>query len=149
MEETWSVPDVYLLTEGSEGTVAVPDLTLTFLGTGVALDKADGEHVWSSPWDQLEAMAPVERSELPDGRSGIVIVVVERAGRREHRFVLAADEPAETEADVRHLAASHGLQTKRPATKPAVSKALTTLIVLAALATMAALLLSAAHVIHF
>ncbi len=76
------MPDVYLLTEGSEGTVAVPDLTLTFLDSGVALDKADGDHVWSSPWDQLEEMSPVERSELPDGRSGVVIVVVERAGRR-------------------------------------------------------------------
>jgi hypothetical protein len=149
MEETWSVPDVYLLTEGSEGTVAVPDLTLTFLSTGVALDKADGDHVWSSPWDQLEEMSPVERSELADGRSGVVIVVIERAGRREHRFVLAADEPAETEATIRRCAAAHGLRTKRPGSKPAVSKALTALIVLVALATMTALLLSAVHVIHF
>ncbi len=62
------MPDVYLLTDGSEGTTAVPDLTLTFLDTGIALDKADGEHVWSSPWDQLEEMSPVNRSELPDGR---------------------------------------------------------------------------------
>ncbi len=139
------MPDVYLLTEGSEGTVAVPDLTLTFLDTGVALDKADGEHVWSSPWDQLEEMSPVERSELPDGRSGVVIVVVERAGRREHRFVLAADDPAETEATIVRRAADHGLRT---GTKPAVSKALTALIVLAALATMTALLLAAVHVIH-
>ncbi len=72
------MPDVYLLTEGPEGTTAIPDLTLTFLDTGIALDKADGEHVWSSPWDQLEEMSPVNRSELPDGRPGVVIVVVER-----------------------------------------------------------------------
>ncbi len=45
-EATWSVPDVYLLTEGSEAPVAVPDLTLTFLEAGLALDKADGESVW-------------------------------------------------------------------------------------------------------
>ena len=33
-EEAWSVPDVYLLTEGPEGTVAVPHLTPTFLPSG-------------------------------------------------------------------------------------------------------------------
>jgi hypothetical protein len=147
MEETWSVPDVYLLTDGPEGTTAIPDLTLTFLDTGIALDKADGEHVWSSPWDQLEEMSPVNRSELPDGRPGVAIVVVERGRRREHRFVLPADEPAETESAIRRHAADHGLRTNK--VKPAVSKLLTALIVLAVLATVTALLLGAAHVIHF
>ena len=31
------MPDVYLLTEGQEGEVAVPHLTLTFLDSGLAL----------------------------------------------------------------------------------------------------------------
>ena len=37
-------------------------------------------------------MTPVERSVLPDGREGVVIVVVERDRRRRHRFVLATDD---------------------------------------------------------
>ncbi len=142
------MPDVYLLTQGSDGTVAVPHLTLTFLDTGVALDKADGDHVWSSAWEQLEEMSPIDRSELPDGRCGVVIVVIERARRREHRFVLAADEPAETEATICRRAAAHGVRTRKARTRPAVSSTLTVLIVVAALATLTALLLSAVHVIH-
>jgi len=140
------VPGVYLLTEGPDGTVAVPHLTLSLIDSGLALDKADGEHVWTSPWSELEEMSPVERSELPDGRQGVVIVVAERDGKQ-HRFVLASDDPAATEAYVRGRAAAHGVRTNRPAR--AVSRVLTALIVLAAAATLTVLLLSAAHVIRF
>ncbi len=147
MEESWSVPDVYLLSEGSEGTVAVPHLTLTLHQRGLALNKADGERVWSSPWSDLAEMSPIERSELPDGRPGVVIAVTERGGGRQHRFVLATDDPAQTEVTVRGRAAAHGVRTTRQ--KRAVSKALTALVVVAALATMTLLLLSAVHVIHF
>ena len=64
-------------------------------------------------------MSPVERSVLPDGRDGIVILVVWRGRRR--RFVLTTDDVASTEASIRCRAA----------------------------AAITALLLSAAHVIHF
>jgi hypothetical protein len=147
MEETWSVPDVYLLTEGRDGEVAVPHLTLTFLDSGLALDKADGEAVWDSPWEGLEEMSPLERPVLPDGRDGVLIVVVERGRRRRHRFVLATEDLDSTEASIRWRAAAHGLRTR--SARPAVSRALTVSITLAALATMTVLLLSAAHVIHF
>ena len=40
MEEPWAVPDVSLLAEGRGGEVAVPHLTLTFLDSGLALEKA-------------------------------------------------------------------------------------------------------------
>ena len=92
------MPDVYLLTEGQEGEVAVPHLTLTFLDSGLALEKADGEPVWDSAWAELEELSPVERSVLPDGRAGVVIMVVERGRRGRHRFVLATDDAAVTEA---------------------------------------------------
>jgi hypothetical protein len=147
MEEAWSVPDVYLLTEGQEGEVAVPHLTLTFLDSGLALEKADGEPVWDSPWAELEELSAMERSVLPDGRAGVVITVVERGRRGRHRFVLATDDAAVTEADVRARAAAHGLRTR--SARPAVSRLLLAGVVLAALATITALLLSAAHVIHF
>jgi hypothetical protein len=146
-EEAWSVPDVYLLTGGKEGAVAVPNLTLTFSESGLALHKADGDPVWDSPWGELEEMSPVERSVLPDGRDGVVVVVVERGRKGRHRFVLASDDNGSTETAIRGRAAAHGLRTK-PA-KRAVSRVLTVLIVLAALGVITALLLSAVHVFTF
>ncbi len=141
------MPDVYLLTEGREGAVAVPHLTLTFRDSGIRLDKADGEPVWDSKWSGLDEMAPVERSVLPDGRAGVVVVVVERGRRHSHRFVLGTDDAAVTEAAIRDRAAAHGLRSRAP--RRAVSRLLLALVVMAALGAMAALLLSAAHVIHF
>jgi hypothetical protein len=146
MEEAWSVPDVYLLTEGREGEVAVPHLTLTFLATGLALDKADGEPIWGSDWSGLEEMSPVERSVLPDGRDGVVIVVVEQGRQHSHRFVLGTEDAASMEAAVRDRAAAHGLRSRSP--RRAVSRLLLAVVVLAALGAMAALLLSATHVIR-
>lgn len=138
---------VYLLTAGPEGDLAVPHLTLTFLDSGLALDKADGNPVWDSSWAELEEISPVERSVLPDGRAGVVIVVVERGRRARHRFVLATDDPVGTEAAVRARAAAHGLRSR--SARPGVSRLLMVGVVVAALATLTALLLSAAHVIHF
>jgi hypothetical protein len=147
MDETWSVPDVYLLTAGQEGDMAVPHLTLTFLDSGLELDKAVGERIWDSGWAGLEEMSPVERSVLPDGRAGVVIVVLERDRKGRHRFVLATDDPLGTEAEIRARAAAHGLRTS--SARPAVSRLLMLGIALAGLATITALLLSAVHVIHF
>jgi hypothetical protein len=146
MEQAWSVPDVYLLTEGPEGAVAVPNLTLTFFDSGLTLDKADGEPVWDSEWAGLTELSPVERSVLPDGREGVVIAVVEREGHHMHRFVLATDDAAAMEAALRDRAAAHGLRTRSE--RPAVSRLLTVGIVAAVLATLTVLLLSAAHAIH-
>jgi hypothetical protein len=146
--QVWTVPDVYLLIEGAGGRVAVPHLTLTFLDSGLALDKTDGEPVWFSSWDQLHEMAPVEPSVLPDGRDVVVILVVQHRGRRgRHRFVLATDDPVPTEAAIRDRAAAHGLRTNSE--KPAVSRPLTVSIALSAAAAMAVLLLSAVHLIRF
>jgi hypothetical protein len=141
------VPGVYLLTEGPDGRVAVPDLALSFLSDGIALDKADGEPVWRAPWSELDEMSTVERSELPDGGDGVVITVVEREGRRRHSFVLPADDPISTESSVWALARAHRLRTNRP--RRPVSRFLTASVVVAAAATLTVLLLSAAHVIHF
>lgn len=148
-EEAWTVPDVYLLTTGSEGPVAVPHLRLTFRQQGLELDKADGELVWSCDWSDLVEMAPVERSILPDGQEGVVMVVVERhhRRRRRHRFVLATEDADATEAFVRARAGTHGLRTRWP--RPAVSRLLTVAIVAAFAVTLALLMLSAVHVIHF
>jgi hypothetical protein len=146
-DEAWTVPDVYLLTGGSEGPVAVPHLRLTFRQSGLELDKADGELVWDCDWSDLVEMAPIERSVLPDGKDGVVMVVVERDRRRRHRFVLATDDADATEDLIRGRAGTHGLRTRWP--RPAVSRLLTLAIIAALAVTLTLLLLSAVHVIHF
>jgi hypothetical protein len=142
----WSIPDVYLLTDGTDGRVAVPSLHLALGSVGVALTKSSDELVWSCPWTELRELSTAERSVMPDGTEGLVLVLAERTGGR-HRFVLPTTEPAELEAQLRALALHHRLQTNR--TPRAASRALTTLVVLGTGATLAALLLAAAHVIHF
>jgi hypothetical protein len=146
-EESWTVPDVYLLTDGPQGPVAVPHLRLTFRERSLVLDKADGELVWDCDWADLVEMAPVERSVLPDGNEGVVMVVVERDRRRRHRFVLATDDADETEDFIRGRAGAHGLRTRWP--RPAVSRMLMVAIVVAFAATLTLLLLSAVHLIRF
>jgi hypothetical protein len=146
-EEAWTVPDVYLLTDGSQGPVAIPHLRLTFRERGLELDKADGELVWDCDWTELVEMAPVERSVLPDGNEGVVMVVVQRNRRRRHRFVLATDDADATEDFIRGRAGAHGLRTRWP--RPAVSRLLTVAIVAAFAVTLTLLLLSAVHVIRF
>jgi hypothetical protein len=146
-DEAWTVPDVYLLTAGSEGPVAVPHLQLTFRESGLELDKADGELVWDCDWSDLVEMAPIERSVLPDGKDGVVMVVVERDRRKRHRFVLATDDAEATEDLIRGRAGTHGLRTRWP--RPAVSRLLTLAIIAAFAVTLTLLLLSAVHVIHF
>jgi hypothetical protein len=146
-QDGWTATDVYLLTEGADGTVAVPNLVLTFSGQGIELDRADGGMVWDCRWNELEEMSPVERSVLPDGQDGVAIVVVERDGRRGHRFVLVADDPDLTESWIRERAEAHGLRSTTPRAR--VSRLLLVTIGLALGATLTVLLLSAAHVIHF
>jgi hypothetical protein len=146
MEEAWTVRDVYLLTEGDEGPIAVPHLELTFMDKGLELDKPNGEAVWNTAWSDLEEMSPVERSVLPDGSEGVVMLVVERSGRRQHRLVLPTSDAAATEASIRGRARAHGVETNR--SRRAASRALNVVIVLAAAVVMTALLLQAAHVIH-
>ncbi len=139
--------DVYLLTEGDEGPIAVPHLELTFMDKGLELDKPNGEAVWNTAWSDLEEMSPVERSVLPDGSEGVVMLVVERSGRRRHSLVLATSDAAATEAAIRGRARAHGVETNR--SRRAASRALNVVIVLVAAVVMTALLLQAAHVIHF
>jgi hypothetical protein len=146
-QDGWTVTDVYLLTEGPDGTVAVPNLALTFSDEGIELDKADGAMVWDCRWDELEEMSPVERSVLPDGRDGVAMVVVERDGLRGHRFVLAAGDAGSTEAWIRERAEAHGLRSATP--QAPVSRLLLVTIGLALGATLTVLLLSATHVIRF
>jgi hypothetical protein len=109
--------------------------------------RADGEPVWSAGWSDLDEMSTQERSVLPDGGDGVVVLVVERGRRRRHRFVLPTDDAGTTEASIRDRARAHQLRTNTP--EQAVSRWLTIAVAVATAAVVAALLLSATHVIHF
>ena len=147
MEEAWSVPDVYLLAEGREGAVAVPNLSLTFGDLGLALDKADGEPVWSSNWVDLQELSASSdpSSRMAGTASSSSWSSVETS--RRHRFVLASNDIVTTEAAIRGCAG--GARRADGSGRRAVSPLLTVSVAAAALATLAVLLLSAAHVITF
>jgi hypothetical protein len=142
----WNVPDVYLLTDGTQGRVAIPHLELRFSDAGVELAKQDGELAWHCDWPALDVLSTAGRSILPDGRSGVVVVVVEHGGRQ-HRFVMPTADPGPIESEVRARARAHRVRTFEP--PAAVSRPLTVAIAVAAAVTLAVLLLSAAHVLHF
>lgn len=145
-EEAWSIPDVYLLTKRNAGSVAIPHLALTFGTRGIELAKLDGEVVWRCTWSKLDELSTAERTILPGGRQGVVVVIAENGGRR-HRLVLPTYEPDAMEASVRARADAHHVRTHVP--PPAVSRRLTLAVVVATIATLAVLFLSAAHVLHF
>jgi hypothetical protein len=137
--------DVHLLTEGGHGRVAIPHLELRFLRAGIELAKEDGNLAWRCAWGDLDVLTTAGRSVLPDGRSGVVVVVIEHGGRQ-HRFVLPTATPSEIDTEIAARAHAHHIQTFEP--PAAVSRPLTLAVVVAALGTLSVLLLSAAHVLH-
>ena len=145
-DEAWSVSGVFLLTEGNDGRVAIPDLQLSLADAGITLAKASGEVAWHCGWPALDELSPAERSVLPDGRSGLVVIFIEHNGRR-HRFVVPSESTDQMEESVRAQARRHGVHTQEPPS--AVSRPLTVAVVVATVVTVTLLLLSAAHVLHF
>ena len=102
--------DVSLLTEDADGTVAVPNLALTFSVEGIELDKAGRGPGWDRRWDELEVVARGTVGVLPDGGNAVAMVIVERDGGRGHRFVLAADDADLTEVWIGERAEDPGLR---------------------------------------
>jgi hypothetical protein len=145
-EGSWTVSDVYLLTDGAHGRVAIPNLELRFVGAGVELARENGELAWRCAWSALDVLSTAGQSILPDGREGVVVVIIEHGGRQ-HRFVLPTQEPETVEREVHSRARQHRIQTFEP--PAAVSRTLTVAVVVAAIATLTVLLLSAAHILHF
>jgi hypothetical protein len=142
----WTISDVFLITEGGQGRVAVPHLQLTCSSDGIEVTKEDGGLAWRCAWNGLDVLTTAERSLLPDGSDGVLLAVVERGGRQ-HRFVLPDPEPGVVATEVRRWARAHRLQTFEP--PAAVSRTLTVSVVVAAVATLTVLLLSADHLLHF
>lgn len=136
---------VYLLTSGPDGPTAVPGLHLALEDGGVTLAKGDGSPVWTAGWDQVAEVATPERSTLPDGTSGVVLVVTTRQDRS-HRFVVPAGQPAALEAALGSLARSHGVAPPPP--EPTQPVALVVGVIAVVAVVVAVLLLAAGHVIH-
>jgi hypothetical protein len=149
-EGTWTIAGVYLLAEGragdGDGRVAVPDLQLSVSAAGIDVAREAGEVAWRGGWADLEELSMAEHSMLPDGREGLVVLVVERGGRR-HRFVLPTQHPLLLASQIRVLAYEHGLRTGEP--RSPVLRTLTAAVIIASAAALTVLLLSAAHVIRF
>jgi len=140
------ISEVFLLTDGSDGRVAIPHLHLALSSDGIELTKEDGDLAWRAPWRTIDVLTTAERTLGPDGSEGIVLAVVELGGRQ-HRFVLPDPEPGRVADAVRQWARAHRIETFEP--PAAVSRTLTLAVVVAAAGTLAALLLSAAHILHF
>jgi len=135
----------YLLTSGPEGPIAVPDLVLALGETGVALTKADGTAVWSANWDGITGLSTPERSRLPDGGHGVVVVITEGSGRS-HRFVVAAGRCAPVESALDSMARRHGASSERPERSLPVLVVVAVVVVLGV--AVAVLLLDAGHIIN-
>ncbi|HUC06401.1 MAG TPA: hypothetical protein VL961_13435 [Acidimicrobiales bacterium] len=145
-DELFTFSDVYLLTDGPDGRVAIPHLELALARAGITLAKPDAEVAWSSGWDELATLTTEERSLLSHGREGLVVLVVERNGRS-HRFVVPTEDPALLMLEVRTMAQRHALRTSRP--PRATLRSFNVVLGVAALASVALLVLSAAHVVHW
>jgi len=137
--------DVYLLTEGPDGPAAVPGLRLGLDDQKVTLAKGDGTVVWSTPWENVAELATPERSKLPDGEDGVVLVVTPHQ-ERAHRFVVPSESPPSLEATLESVARRHGVAADPPErTLPAYIVAGAVVVVAG---TVAILLLAAGHIVH-
>jgi hypothetical protein len=118
--------DAYHLTSGAPGPSAVAGCQLDFGRRGVTVRDPDGTPIWSVPWSAVTGLTAVERTTLPDGRTGIVVVV--RAGRPVtspeavdvHRVVVPADQPASLEEQLIALARARGIEPE-PDARPDVA----------------------------
>ena len=135
----------YLLTVGPDGPVAVPGLQMTFDRAGVTLAKKDGAAVWSAAWPEIGELSTPERSKLPDGSDGVVVVVTTRLGQS-HRFVVPAEDAAALESALNSLAHHHDVAPS--AAVKTQSWPLVIGAVLMAGAAVTVLLLAAGHVIR-
>jgi hypothetical protein len=108
--------DAYHLTSGTPGPSAVAGCQLDLGRRGVTLRDPDGTPIWSAPWSAVTGLTAVERTTLPDGRTGIVVVVRARPSMTSpeavdvHRVVVPADQPAAVEEQLVALARARGIE---------------------------------------
>ncbi|HEY5244904.1 MAG TPA: hypothetical protein VIJ60_04495 [Acidimicrobiales bacterium] len=108
--------DAYHLTSGTPGPSAVAGCQLDLGRRGVTVRDPDGTPIWSAPWSAVTGLTAVERTTLPDGRTGIVVVVSARPSMTSpeavdvHRVVVPTDQPASLEAQLVAVARARGIE---------------------------------------
>jgi hypothetical protein len=108
--------DAYHLTSVAPGPSALAGCQLDLGRRGVTVRDPDGTPIWSAPWSTVTGLTAVERTALPDGRTGIVVVVrssppvTSPEAAVVHRVVVPADQPAAVEAQLVALARARGIE---------------------------------------
>jgi hypothetical protein len=94
--------DVYLLTAESEGTTAVPGLTVQLDESGLTVRKPDGTTGAFLAWTDVSGLVADRRIRTPAGSQGVVLEAVTTT--RTHRFVVPSDNPDGLRHEITHLA---------------------------------------------
>jgi hypothetical protein len=94
--------DVYLLTAESDGSVAVPGLTVMLDGSGLTVRKPDGSVGAVVPWAEVSGLGATRRIRTPAGSHGVIVEAV--TSSRTHRFVVPSDNPDGLEYEINQVA---------------------------------------------
>ena len=94
--------DVYLLTAESQGSTAVPGLTVQLDESGLTVRKPDGTTGAFLPWADVSGLVADRRIRTPAGSQGVVLEAVTTT--RTHRFVVPSDNPEGLRHEITHLA---------------------------------------------
>ncbi|HLN43789.1 MAG TPA: hypothetical protein VK215_15130 [Acidimicrobiales bacterium] len=93
--------DVYLLTAESQGSTAVPGLTVQLDESGLTVRKPDGTTGAFLAWTEVSGLVADRRIRTPAGSQGVVLEAVTTT--RTHRFVVPSDNPEGLRHEIRQL----------------------------------------------
>jgi hypothetical protein len=94
--------DVYLLTAESQGSTAVPGLTVQLDESGLTVRKPDGTTGAFLAWADVSGLVADRRIRTPAGSQGVVLEAF--TATRTHRFVVPSDNPEGLRHEISHLA---------------------------------------------
>jgi hypothetical protein len=94
--------DVYLLTAESDGSVAVPGLTVMLDESGLTVRKPDGSIGAVVSWADVSGLGATRRIRTPAGSHGVIVEAV--TSSRTHRFVVPSDNPDGLEYEINQVA---------------------------------------------
>lgn len=94
--------DVYLLTAESDGSVAVPGLTVMIDGSGLTVRKPDGSIAAVVSWVDVSGLGATRRIRTPAGSHGVIVEA--ETSSRTHRFVVPSDNPDGLEYEINQVA---------------------------------------------
>jgi hypothetical protein len=110
-ESSLVLAGAYLLTEDSNGQLAVPSLTLVLDPAGLTVLKPDGQAGAAVTWNDMSALNATGRMRTPTGHPGVVVEAVTSA--RTHRFMVPADDPDRLEREIARVVGIAGPRRRR------------------------------------